>query len=91
MSKKAVPSSALAVTAAPPAPVDLHETVAAADDNKTRMMIVVPDETREKIDEMARVHNCQSSSIVHMAVQYFYEKSPFMALHRRARSNKAGA
>lgn len=94
MSKKPAPSSALAVTPpAAPASVEpvLPESSAPADDNKTRMMIVVPDDTRAKIDEMARVHNCQSSSIVHMAVQYFYEESPFMAIHRRARTSKAGA
>ena len=94
MSKKPAPA-ALAV--APPTtalatdPGSSTEGPVGADDNKCRMMIVVPEETRAKIDEMARVHNCQSSSIVHMAVQYFYEESPFMAIHRRARSKGPGA
>jgi hypothetical protein len=65
--------------AAPQAPAD-------PDDDKHRIMSVLPVETYKKMQEMAAAHNSNPSSIVHMAILCFYESDPFMAMQRKARA-----
>ncbi len=68
-------------------PADEEEGPATAGD-KHRHMVVLPTASRDKLFEMAAEHNCNPSSIVHMALEWFHTYGPFRHMYARRRSGE---